>query len=394
MIRPQTTDPAITPRGSLNMRPFITATISHLAFAALLLSLAGCGSGEDIRTYDVPKVAPIPETAKATTTNPATKGVPTAGARLLAAIVPHGGEFWHFKLMGTATLVNPQFDAFVKFVEGIKFTSTKVADGTTSVDPKWTLPAGWTQKPGSGMRFATIIIGEAAHGIELTIFKLGPESGAVLPNVQRWAGQVGVSGVTQAKLADMTRPIIVDNQTATLVDVSGPGAPGDPSMAGPTRPAPPQPPVNPEKPERLIAPVPAGFVVDTNPGQFLIAKYDISIGGKTGSLTVSSAGGDIESNLNRWRQQVGLTDWDEASIQKAFEAQKELVQSEIAGRRAIIIDIIGPESAGEKRERIMGALTSNPNGAIWFIKFRGSADLIASQKDAFDAFLKSIRFEN
>ena len=365
--------------------PLITATL-----LALLIMLTGCGSGEDIRTYDVPKVAPIPESVAAK--KPAPKTDSPSAARLLAAIVPHGGEFWHFKLMGASVLVNPQFDAFVKFVEGIKFTSTKAEDGTTTVTPKWTLPAGWTHRPGSGMRYATIIIGEAAHGIELTIFKLGPESGSVLPNVQRWAGQVGVSGVTQAKLADMTRPIIVDNQTATLVDVSGPGAAADPSMAGPTRPAAPAPP--PGKPEKIVAPVPTGYVADPNPGQFLISKYDITKDGKTASLTVSSAGGDIESNLNRWRQQIGLQDWDEASIQEAFEKQKELIQAEIAGRRAIVIDIIGPESAGEKRERIMGALTSNPNGAIWFIKFRGPAELMATQKDAFDAFLKSIRFEN
>lgn len=372
------------------MRPSLTAPLLPLALLAALLAMTACGSGEDLRTYDVPKVAPIPDTAKAKTP-PTTKAAATDGARLLAAIVPHGGEFWHFKLMGASALVNPHFDAFVKFVEGIKFTSTKAEDGTTTVTPKWTLPAGWTHRPGSGMRYATIIIGETAHGIELTVFKFGPESGAVLPNVQRWAGQVGVSGVTQAKLADMTRPIIVDNQTATLVDVTGPGAAADPSMAGPTRPVQPPPPT---KPEKIVAVAPAGYVTDPNPGQFLLSKYDITKDGKTASLTVSSAGGDIESNLNRWRQQIGLEDWDETSIQKAFEAQKELIQAEIAGRRAIVIDIIGPEAAGEKRERILGALTSNPNGAIWFIKFRGPADLMATQKDAFDAFLKSIRFEN
>lgn len=364
-----------------------------LAMMVVLGCIAGCGGGEDIRTYEVPKVAKVPEAAKKSpTTN---TSVSTTGSRLLAAIIPRGQEVWHFKLMGPSTLVNPQFDSFVKFIEGVKFSSIKDEQGATTSHATWKLPEGWSERAGSGMRFSTIIVGEAAHGIELTVFRFGPESGDVLANVQRWAGQVGVENVTRASLAEMTRSIIVDNQPATLVDVTGPGGAADPSMAGPSRTPPqPQPPQAPAKPERIVAEAPEGFTTDPNPGQFLIAKYVVAQGEKSATLTLSSAGGDIEANLNRWRNQIGLAPWDETSIQKAFEAGQELKQAEIAGRRAIVIDIIGPESAGENRQRIMGALTANPSGAIWFVKFHGPADLVGTQTVAFDKFLKSIRFEN
>ncbi len=359
------------------------------AMMVALVWMAGCGGGDDIRTYEVPKVAKAPDAAKKSPTTNANTS--TTGSRLLAAIIPRGQEVWHFKLMGPSALVNPQFDAFVKLIEGVKFTGIDEKGAATS-RAVWKLPEGWSERAGSGMRFATIIVGEAAHDIELTVFRFGPESGDVLANVERWAGQVGVENVTRGSLAELTRSIIVDNQPATLVDVTGPGGGADPSMAGPSR-TPAQPPRPPGKPERIAAEAPEGFTTDPNPGQFLIAKYVVAEGEKSATLTLSSAGGDIEDNLNRWRSQIGLPPWDETSIQQAFEDGQELKQAEIAGRRAIVIDIIGPESAGENRQRIMGALTANPSGAIWFVKFHGPADLVGARTETFDKFLKSIRFE-
>jgi len=374
------------------VRNIILRQTVPVALLAAISFAFGCSEQDEVRAYAVPKaVTPARPDAPV---NPSTRTPAVAeadGTQLLAAIVPQKDAFWHFKLMGPAVLVKTQVPTFTRFVEGIKFVTRKADDGSDVVEPQWTLPKGWTETPGTGMRYVTITVGDAAHGVELTVFRLGPESGDVLANVQRWAGQVGVENVTKAKLADLTRPITVDNQTATLVDVTGPGGSGGMASKGPTR-RPPAPP-RPTEAEKITALPPAGWTTDANPGQFLITKYDLTKDGKTASLTISRAGGSPVDNMNRWRQQIALTAWDEQGAMKAFEAQKELREGEVAGRPAMLVDFTGPESEGDKRERTLGALVMSQTGEFWFFKLRGPADLVAAQKDTFDAFLAAVKLE-
>jgi len=42
-------------------------------------------------------------------------------ARLLAAVVPRSGETWFYKLMGGEQAVQQEKDAFMKFVQGVKY---------------------------------------------------------------------------------------------------------------------------------------------------------------------------------------------------------------------------------------------------------------------------------
>ena len=42
-------------------------------------------------------------------------------ARLLAAVVPRASETWVYKLMGDAQVVQQEKDAFMKFVQGVKY---------------------------------------------------------------------------------------------------------------------------------------------------------------------------------------------------------------------------------------------------------------------------------
>jgi hypothetical protein len=42
-------------------------------------------------------------------------------ARLLAAVVPRPGGTWFYKLMGDAQVVQQEKDAFLKFVQGVKY---------------------------------------------------------------------------------------------------------------------------------------------------------------------------------------------------------------------------------------------------------------------------------
>jgi hypothetical protein len=64
----------------------------------------------------------------------------------------------------------------------------------------WTLPKGWTETPGSGMRFATI--NPPGPGkIELSVVCLPGAAGGELANVNRWRGQIGLDPLDDKALA-------------------------------------------------------------------------------------------------------------------------------------------------------------------------------------------------
>src|SRR5437762_12665268 len=57
---------------------------------------------------------------------------------------------------------------------------------------QWTVPQGWQQQPGAEMRYASFLIWPDHPEIQLTVIPLGAEAADVLPNVNRWEGQVGL----------------------------------------------------------------------------------------------------------------------------------------------------------------------------------------------------------
>ncbi|BDU71251.1 hypothetical protein [Mesoterricola silvestris] len=64
---------------------------------------------------------------------------------------------------------------------------------------RWTLPKGWTETPGSGMRFATL--NPPGPGkIELSVVCLPGQAGGELANVNRWRGQIGLEPMDEKAL--------------------------------------------------------------------------------------------------------------------------------------------------------------------------------------------------
>jgi hypothetical protein len=65
---------------------------------------------------------------------------------------------------------------------------------------KWTLPKGWSELPGGGMRFATFKAPFAGK-LEATVVVLPGPAGGELANVNRWRGQIGLPAMDEASLA-------------------------------------------------------------------------------------------------------------------------------------------------------------------------------------------------
>jgi hypothetical protein len=127
---------------------------------------------------------------------------------------------------------------------------------------------------------------------------------------------------------------------------------------------------------------PAGWT-ELPAGEFRVASFKITgPDGKQADVSViplpGSAGGDF-SNVNRWRDQVGLPAVAEDELKKLAEPV------EVAGQPAALYDQAGATV------HIL-AVVQHRQGTAWFFKMTGDSQLVAQQKPAFVAFLKSFQF--
>lgn len=189
---------------------------------ALAALFVGCSPVEKIESYQVTKPAVL---AKEYFPNSAPEAASADNAasstdRMMGAIVPHGSQLWFFKLAGPDDPVAKKAEQFIEFIASIHFADA-------DAPPDWTLPDGWTRMPGGGMRFATIEIATAAQPLELSVITLPkPEESdvaadAVLSNVNRWRGQMGLPALKRDELAKETKPMNVGGETATIVSLRG-----------------------------------------------------------------------------------------------------------------------------------------------------------------------------
>ncbi len=126
------------------------------------------------------------------------------------------------------------------------------------------------------------------------------------------------------------------------------------------------------------------------PGQMRAASFNVKADdGKQADVSViplpGAAGGDL-ANVNRWRGQVGLAPLSAEELAKTAEAV------EIAGQPAQLYDVAGAASGSGDPTRILGVIQQR-DGMAWFFKMTGNDPLVAKEKSAFVAFLKSVNYE-
>ena len=172
----------------------------------LAIATAGCERSEAIVRYTVDKPR-LPETKD----------------RTLGAIVPLASQGWFFKLTGPKDAVAAQFDAFSALLKSVHFSD----EGK----PQWTLPEGWQERPGSDIRFATLVIGDGGAGdgkpLEVSVTVLprsGDEQKFLLDNINRWRDQLGLAPIDIEQLADASMNVSLEGATATVVNLVGTAA--------------------------------------------------------------------------------------------------------------------------------------------------------------------------
>jgi len=102
-------------------------------------------------------------------------------------------------------------------------------------------------------------------------------------------------------------------------------------------------------------------------------------------IPLAGTGGNDLGNVNRWRGQVGLEPITDQELAGLWE------KAELGGLSARLVDLVGKGEKPESSPHMLAAMTTSGN-TTWFFKMVGEKDLVAEQKPAFLAFLKSVQF--
>lgn len=357
------------------MRPLSFSLFSPLAGFLIVAGIGfpGCRPEEGVRQYTVAKSAPHREA--------------------ITAPAHDENSAWFLKLTGPADLVLQQVVPFATFVRTLKFT----ADGT----PQYELPEGWKKSAGPPPRYETIAISDTDPPLEVSISSLpfsasDPEE-YLRANFNRWRGQLGMAPLEGANwLEEATSrnellTVPTGTLTVTMVNLTGatkefgksrilgaivlpPGGAATDSGNSPPKSASPAAPLSYELPE--------GWTRSAGNAMRLVSLEATTASGKVDiSVTLLPGGGDLLSNVNRWRQQVKLDPVEEAELKKSLE---ELA---VDGRKSSYMLVAGSEQA------ILAAIV--PEGdAKWFFKMQGPKQAVEAEQDHFRQFLQSVKFNN
>lgn len=79
-------------------------------------------------------------------------------------------------------------------------------EGEALLGLKWTLPAGWKEAKGEGMRYATLQA-PGTQDLDISVIVLGGAAGGEVPNVNRWRQQMQLPEWREAEVARARRRI-------------------------------------------------------------------------------------------------------------------------------------------------------------------------------------------
>jgi hypothetical protein len=358
-------------------------------FLLTLCVFAGCRQQDEISRYTVKKMPSVERPAKATQPpmRPAGHGQGVA-ERMLGAIAAQGRTIWVFKVGGPKDTVADQMPKFLSLIQSLKF------DDEATSPPQWTLPEDWTEKSEDdprGMRFKSFAVKTGGEDLEMTITRLPlpgnrPIDGMPLMIVNLWCEQLGLTEKTADDLKSEEQPkdaevrqLEVSGKQITLVNFLAAAKP-DRMVSQP-----------PDRPAATAAQgvpqwkVPEGWKASAG-NQFSLAAFVVTDGGREIKTTVSRAGGDLLKNLNRWRGQVGLKDWTSEEMTKSAK------KLPVDGHAGTLVEFIGTDSRTNKPSCILGVIVPR-DGDAWFFKLTGDVELAQREKENFEAFVQSVKFE-
>jgi len=292
-------------------------------------------------------------------------------------------------------------------------------------------PEGWaTGELSGGMRKAAFVVQDGERKVEITAIDLNATAGALLPNVNRWRGQIELGEFTQVELDEAVVPIQVAGVEGHYVELLGPEE-ADPRQAilgvvaihgqkawffklwGDAE-------LALREKERFrdfvksvrldAAPRPhhGGMSSASLPGGLggsslehdepegwtpvevsgmRKAAFTVQEGERKVDITaidLPAASGALLPNVNRWRKQIELSEFTQE------ELNEQIIPVDVAGLGGHYVELLGPEDA-DPRQAILGIVVIQEQKA-WFFKLWGDAELALREKERFLDFVQSVRF--
>ncbi len=323
-------------------------------------------------------------------------------------------------------------------------TPTSNSGTTGDADLTYQTPDGWVPGVVSGMRKAAFRVEEGDRKVEITAVDLAAGAGSLLPNVNRWRGQIQLEALTAEQLQKSARSVPVGSVTGQFVELLGPETAeprqailgviavhgpkawffklwGDSDLAlrekkhfqdfvksvqfksdnsccpppetantapkpPPTRIEPPAPPT-PAAIAALRFDVPEGWMPGPVGGmrKAALRKEEGILKAEITAIDLAAAAGGLLPNVNRWREQLKLEKVTEDELKKTASA------IEVGGNQGQYVELVGPKDA-ERHLAILGVVVIHGPKA-WFFKLTGDAELALREKQHFQDFVKSIQFE-
>jgi hypothetical protein len=314
---------------------------------AVLLVAAGCGRQEEVRHYKAPK---------------------DPSWRILGAVAVAGGATWFFKLAAPADRIDPARDSVLAF-----YKTLRSEDGRL----KWTAPAGWVEEKGNANREATLKFGDREPKLEISVTRFQGDGGGMLANLNRWREQLGLEKVGESEVAAQAQKLDGAAIEVFVIDLTGPSRPSGGPRGMASRPA--EPPPSAGKTPNLddIRSLfsferPPAWRENAQPSAGRIFEFMVDEAGGSALVTLSAmqGGGDLASNVNRWRGQAGLDPLAEGDVAKVTAPMT------LAGNDAWLVEAVGKERG------IIVVAALNPQFSI-FLKMDGAPATVQSQKSTF-----------
>lgn len=163
----------------------------------------------------------------------------TLKSSTLGVVLSRPEARWFIKMTGQAEFVEQQKDDFLSFLQGLEFhgadahgpavaqTSPRISTNTERVPPTadlptWRVPEGWRERPPGTMLLANwAVSGKAGGQADVTVSRLPGDGGGLLPNVNRWRGQLSLGPTTEPELSTQVSKIEVDGEKVPMVDIQG-----------------------------------------------------------------------------------------------------------------------------------------------------------------------------
>ena len=319
----------------------------------------------------------------------------------------------------------------------------------TGERPQWTLPASWQERPGEGMRYATLVVDATNPPLEIRVTPLSLAARDPLGNVNRWREQIALAPVTQEELPRVMRSERINGRAIDLLDMVGPAAagtpatrmlaailPGDesvwfflltgpadrvgkhakdfdrflhsvhlsaaPAMAAMPSDHPPMegmpsdhPPIGMPQDNAGAATassemtwvLPAGWQQTPSSNSFRVGTFQFADGAQSGEVAITKFPGGAGGVLENINRWRG-----QIGLPPVGTLQEQPMQKlTVAGIESARIDLIAASGDAGGRKRMI--VVTLPHADItYFIKMTGPSSLLDKHTQDFDAFLKSVHF--